>query len=48
MSGEEVTRTEKGIVKREVSREDFRRWFGGGGEVEREEKVYEKEEALSA
>lgn len=48
MSGEEVTRTEKGIVKREVSREDFRRWFGCGGEVERKEIIDEKEEAVSA
>jgi len=48
MSGEEVTRTEKGLVKHKVSPEDFRRWFCCGGEVERKEIIDEKEEAVSA
>ena len=43
MSGEETTLTSSGIVKREVSPEDFRRWFGERGEVERKEVVDEKE-----
>lgn len=48
MSGEETTLTENGLSKREISTEDFLRWFVEGGEVERVEIVSEKEKALSA